>query len=240
MSLLGLFGNEDLNPQEIISGLGEVEIDALFGELSALPSKARVNAIKKIANTAAITQNKGRGTSREEFLKRMQTLDPDITKNIAKGHMRLADVELYATKYVGGLQTVKMLTDDDYKVVGKNNISRGKLEKDNVMLLHSIILISGVGAGAVNPFDVDFGLIPALIRNGEFLFKANGSEMIPLSSNEAFNTENMTCRIGEFKLDNPVLIQTQKELSFEISWATAAVPNTWMRIIFKGTTAYKK
>ncbi len=239
MSYLGsIMGSDELTASEIISGLGDVAIDALFGEIQELPTAAKRNVIKKIANSGKL--NAARGTSREEFVKRMGNLDPELTKKIATGQMRLADVSYYATKFVGAKNSIDMLVDDDKKVIGVNNISMGKLEKDNVFLLDSISLLSGVGAGDITPFDVDFDMIPALVRNGQFILKANGAEIIPKSSLEMFDTEYMNCKKGEFKLANPILIQTQKEIEFRADWGTVCVAHTWLKVILKGTVAYKK
>lgn len=225
-----------MNELDLINGLSGVTLENYIAGLGEAEKVALIKAQKM--------QNKnsgGRGTSREEFIKRLGLLDPKLQAGVVNGTIRFADIAYYVVKSVSGAISMnKMFKDDDNKVTGISNVSRGQLEKDNVFMLDKIILLGGANANTTDPGDVNFEIIDAKIRNGEFIFKANGSEIIPLTSCEIFDTESTNSKKGSYKLANPVLIQSQKAMELEIVWKTAATTNYWLKAVLMGTVLYKK
>lgn len=179
-------------------------------------------------------------TSRDDFQKRMAMLPSSTKKGLLSKQKQLVDTALYVTKEVSNNRIVKMLQDDDNKVIGKSNISGGKLEKGNFFTLKGIQLLYGVAGDNETHNDVNFGVIPDFLRNGEFEFTANGSILIPSMSCEVFNTTNRTnIRSGYFELVNPKMIETQQPMDFEIEWGTNAPAKAFVKAVLIGTSVAK-
>ncbi|MFA6066901.1 MAG: hypothetical protein WC707_06995 [Candidatus Babeliaceae bacterium] len=180
-------------------------------------------------------------TSKDEFLKRLSLLKGDgIGAKINAGDYRLADVAFYRTASISQVTEKKVLNTDDTKAFGIGNLQFRQLQKDQVFLLHAVRLMYGVNSSTTDPGNVDFDLIPAVVANGEFELKANGGEIIPLSSCAIFDTELQQVPKGYYKLDNPVLIQTQKDIEFNMFWKTAAVQYAWLKLMLIGTITNKR
>lgn len=227
-----------MNLDEVISGLNGVALDEF---INGLGEAEKVEVIKQLRRSNKMNLNvSSQGTSRNEFAKRINLLEPSLQKDVIAGKKRFADIAYYAVKSISQTNSVKLLRDDDFKVVGVGNLSKGSLEKENVLMLDTIILLYGVNTSVTDAGDVDFDLLPKEVRNGEFIFKANGTEIIPLTSCEVFDTENMNIKKGSFKLANPVMVHTQKAMEFEVFWKTTSVQYSWLKAILVGTTLYKK
>ena len=225
------------NEVEVINGLGAAEFQEFISGLDAAQLRKLVSQQKRLAKApVGITK----GSSRDEFIKKLSLLDPQLQGELKNGSKRLADVELYVVKSVSGGVQSKILTDDDTKVIGIGNFSRAMLEKGNVLMLDTIILLGGANSSLTDPGDVSFGIIESKVRNGEFTFEANGTQVVPITALEAFNTTNLNQRIGSFRLDNPVLVHSQVAMKFQADWKTPATANYWLKLILKGTMLYKK
>ena len=198
----------------------------------------------------------GKSTSRDDFQRRFKQLPIATRKSLLDRKKQLVDTAIYIVKDVSSNKIVKMLQDDDNKVIAKSNISGGKLEKGNFFILKGIQLLYGV-AGDTETFadvnalckqlaldvetfaDVNFGVIPDYIRNGEFEFVANGSILIPSMSLEVFNTNGMNSRSGYFELVNPKMIETQQPMDFELEWGANAPANAYVKAVLYGTSVAK-
>jgi hypothetical protein len=77
------------------------------------------------------------------------------------------------------------------------------------------------------------------VRNGEFEFKANGTVLVPNTSNEVFNTDGKNITKGLYVLDNPKLIKDQQPIEFNIEWGTNAAADTCMKAVLWGTSVIK-
>jgi hypothetical protein len=221
--------------------LGAISEDELLGALERAPLAERKQFIRRIKNQSQKVVASGAvpANSRGEFEKRMPMLPKEIQMGLANKNLQVVDAAYYVTKSVAASKIAKMLKDDDNKVIGQSNISSAKLEKGNVLLLSGIILLAGVAEAGKTVADVNFDILPAVIRNGEFEFKANGTTLIPATSCEVFNTTNMTIRKGLFRLDNPKIINDQQAMELNIEWATNAPDATFIKAILVGTSVTK-
>jgi len=181
----------------------------------------------------------GKTTSRDDFQRRFRQLPTDTRKALLRKQKQLVDTALYVVKDVSENKIVKMLQDDDNKVIAKSNISGGKLEKGNFFTLKGIQLLYGVAADTEDYKDVNFSVLPDFLRNGEFEFVANGSILIPSMSLEVFNTTGMNQRIGYFELSNPKMIETQQPMDFEIEWGSNAPARAYVKAVLYGTSVAK-
>ncbi|MFH0895399.1 MAG: hypothetical protein V2A54_13265 [Bacteroidota bacterium] len=225
--------------------LGAVSEDELLGALERANLNEKKQFVRRVQTqqrqtvTAAAPAAGGGTNSRGEFEKRLHWLPKDIQQGLSNKTLQAVDAAYYVTKKISQTKVIKMLKDDDNKVVGLSNISSGKLEKGNIMLLAGIILLAGVSAPSAEAFTVNYDLLPDYIRNGEFEFKANGTTLIPSTSCEVFNTTNMTTRKGLFMLDNPKVILDQQPMELNIEWGSISVENLFMKVILVGTSVTK-
>ena len=181
----------------------------------------------------------GKTSSRQDFQRRFKQLPKDTKRGLLKKQKQLVDSTVYVVKEISKGKLVKMFQDDDNKVVGMSNLSGGKLEKGNFMTLKGIQLLYGVVPEGKDYKSINFGMLPAFIRNGEYEFTANGSVLIPSRSLEVFDTTNMKIRLGYNELVNPKMLETQQPLEFEAEWGEHAPDKAYLKIILHGTSVAK-
>jgi hypothetical protein len=222
----------------VLTGLDSIEEqEELLGRLWRNP-KTRRKVVKKMFSPRR-TPSQGRQSSRDDFQRRFAQLPVDTRKGLLNRSKQLVDTALYLSREISGNRVVKMLQDDDNKVIAKSNISGGKLEKGNFFTLKGIQLLYGVAGETEDHKDVNFGILPDFIRNGEFEFVANGSILIPSMSLEVFNTTGMNLRTGYFELVNPKMIETQQPMDFEIEWGANAPDKSYLKAVLYGTSVAK-
>ena len=226
----------EYNDFEGLDNIGEQE--DLLGRIWKNPQKRR-QLVRKVFNTR-LQHAGGQSTSRDDFQKRFKQLPEETKQGLLNKQKQLVDTAFYVVKDISNSKIVKMLKDDDNKVVAMSNISGGKLEKENFFTLKGIQLLYGV-AGLQEDFkNVNFRVLPDFIRNGEFEFTANGSILIPAMSCEVFNTTRMSnIRMGYFELVNPKMIEPQQPMDLEVEWESNAPERTWMKVVLIGTSVAK-
>ncbi len=221
----------------VLAGLDSIEEqEELLGRIWKNPRKRR-RMTRQVFNRPKVSASKP--TSRDDFQRRFKQLPAETRKALLGRQKQLVDTAIYIVKEVSANKIVKMLQDDDNKVIAKSNISGGKLEKGNFFILKGIQLLYGVAGEAESYKDVNFGILPDYIRNGEFEFVANGSILIPSMSLEVFNTTGMNQRSGYFELVNPKMVETQQPMDFEIEWGANAPANSFVKAILYGTSVAK-
>ncbi|MBI4946682.1 MAG: hypothetical protein HY840_09805 [Bacteroidetes bacterium] len=221
--------------------LGAISEEELLGAMERATLNERKQFIRRVQNQTRQATAAGGGTpnSRGEFEKRLHWLPKEIQQGLANKTLQAVDAAYYTTKNISICKIIKMLKDDDNKVIGQGNISSAKLEKGNIMLLSGIILLAGVAAPGQNASQVNYDILPDYIRNGEFEFKANGTTLVPSTSCEVFNTTNMNVRKGLFTMDNPKVILDQQAMELNIEWGANSVDNFYMKTILVGTSVTK-
>jgi len=230
MLTLGQISNSELDL------MGAMTEDELLGALDRATPIERKAFMRKV-KTQSKPVTSGTSDSRMEFEKRLHLLPKDIQVGLSNKTLQAVDVAYYITKNVAWNKVIKMLKDDDNKVIGVSNISSAKLEKGNVMLLSGIILLGSNNCG--NPVEGHFDVLPEYLRNGEFEFKANGTTLIPSTSCEVFNTTGTTRQKGFYKLDNPKIIFDQQAMELNIEWGQNGVDNQFIKAILVGTAVTK-
>ena len=226
---LGEITNSDLDL------MGAMSDEELLGALEAATPLQRKAFLQRIKKPKIIPS--GKSDSRGEFEQRINLLPKDIQQGLASKNLQAVDAAYYVTKSVSGNKIVKMMKDDDTKIVGISNISSGKFEKGNMMLLSGIVIVASVGVakGEEGKYDV----LPDIIRNGEFEFKANGTTIVPITSLEVFNTTGTHRQRGYYKLDNPKMIYDQQSMELNLEWGANAVADTFVKAILIGTAVTK-
>lgn len=230
MITLGEITNSDLDL------MGAITDEELMGALEAATNQQRRAFVQKLKQPKTMFTG-GKADSRVELEKRMHLLPKEIQEGLAKKTLQAVDAAYYVTKNVSSNKIAKMLKDDDTKIVGVSNISGGKFEKGNVMLLSGIILLASVGTA--NAAEGNYDILPNAIRNGEFELKANGTTIVPITSLEVFNTAGTTRQKGFYKLDNPKIIYDQQAMELNVEWGANAAADTIIKAILIGTGVTK-
>ena len=230
--------NTEFNNVGALLGLDDNELNNdLLGALRKLPPIRRQRAINQL--TQPNHQSRG---SRGEMEKHFRELPAHIKARLAKGDLRLADTLIYSIKPVNGSKTIKMFETQDEKQVGLRNISNGRLQKNQALLVSGIVLLAGVAADATPDASmaIAFGKLedyPA-IANGESDLKANKKVIFPESSNNMFKTLNLnTVPVGYYKLHNPRLIEDDVLIEYTVNLGTVAgiAANTYLFVGLHGT-----
>jgi hypothetical protein len=203
--------------------LGAISEDDFLEALDTAPPQAKKKFFKKMQMQSRVQTTATSSRSRAEFEKRIHLLPTEIQKGLASQSLQAVDTVIYVVKSVAGSKVVKMFKDDDNKVVGISNISSGKLEKGNFFLLYGVQLMAGIAEANETAADVNFNIIPDYVRNGEFEFKANGTVLVPNTSNEAFFTEGRDVFKGLYILDNPKVI-TKINRPLNSTWNGVRMP----------------
>jgi hypothetical protein len=228
MITLGAIANSEIDL------MGAMTDDELLGALEAASQQERRAFIKRIKQPRT-TSN--RSDSRSEFERRLHLLPKEIQQGLANKTLQAVDAAYYVTKNVSSNKIIKMLKDDDNKTVGISNISSAKLEKGNIMLLSGIVLLASVGVAKAEEGKYD--ILPEILRNGEFEFKANGTTLVPITSCEVFDTQGTMRQKGLYKLDNPKIIFDQQAMELNIEWGANAPENTFVKAVLHGTAVIK-
>ncbi|HEY4789103.1 MAG TPA: hypothetical protein VIH57_23805 [Bacteroidales bacterium] len=230
MSTLGQITNSEYDL------MGAMTEDELLGLLEKAPVQERKNFLRRLKGRKE-NAGAGRNDSRSEFERRIYMMPKEIQDGLANKTLQAVDAAYYATKNVSNNKIIKMLKDDDTKIVAISSISGGKLEKGNIMLLAGIILLASVGVAKAEEGKYD--ILPDVLLNGEFEFKANGTTLVPITSNEVFNTVGTTRQKGYYKLDNPKVIFDQQAMELNVEWGSNAPDNTFMKAMLVGTAVIK-
>lgn len=219
--------------------LGAINEDDFLEALDAAPVATKKKFYRKMQMQSRVHSASTDSRSRAEFEKRIHLLPFEIQKGLANHSLQAVDTAIYVVKSIAGSKVIKMFKDDDNKVVGISNISSGKLEKGNFFLLYGMQLLAGIADGTEPQTSVNFNVIPDYVRNGEFEFKANGTVLVPNTSNEVFFTEGKDIFKGLYILDNPKVIKDQQSIEFNLEWGSNAPDKSYLKAILRGTSVIK-
>lgn len=179
------------------------------------------------------------GRSRQIFdaLMASPAFDADIKADLLAGKKRITDHVAYSVRSFSEKTQERVFKDDDKKIVGITNLSSAKMEKNQVMVVTGIQVLSAVGIGDANEEkSLDYDVIADEIANGEFTFKVNGAEMIQKSSLVPFKTTDTLSQIKGFvELENPIVILSQVPVDLQIETAAACAENTFIRTSLYGS-----
>jgi hypothetical protein len=215
--------------------MGAISDDELLGAIEQATAQERKTFVRRVKGKSG-----GGGSGREsrgEFEKRLHLLPKEIQAGLANKTLQAVDAAYYVTKAISNAKIIKILKDDDTKVVAVSNISSSKLEKGNIMLLSGIVLLASIGIAKAEEGKYD--VLPEIVRNGEFEFKANGTTLIPITSCQVFDTLGTVRQKGLFKLDNPKIIYDQQSMELNVEWGSNAPDNTFIKAILLGTAVTK-
>jgi hypothetical protein len=227
-------GEYDYYPS--MSGINTDGAASLLGALAKLPKEQQGKALRNLMKKKEFPS--GMGNSRYEFQQKYDLLPKDIQDGLLNKRLQLCDTQLYVVKDISSKNSIDVFMGTDQKGQGIGNLANQKLDKDFWFCLFAITMRTGtVGGGGGGGATVDFGSIPAAIRNGDFEFEAGNKKLIGgVVSLSVFDTRSRTdIPIGYWKLDNTKLIEPQVEIKMPVKFAGAADANTFMRVELVGT-----
>lgn len=206
----------------------------LLGQIAALPKQRQAPALKAIINSKRPPVTVGEANSRQEFEKKFRQLPKDIREGLLKQRLQLADTRFYVVKEISSKNSIDVYQGTDNKGVGLGNLANQKLEKDNWFLLSAIRMLYAVSADKES---AAFGIIPAVVMNGEFEFEAGNKKLVGLISNEVFDTAGRSdMQVGYFKLHSSKVIEPQVEIKMPVKFAAAAPATTWLKVVLIGSS----
>lgn len=253
---------------DYVNGLGATESNEEFlGKIKRDPKKAKTamrntakaaNAGKKSTKVSVNVPATAASASGKEMAAMSSMLTPELQEGLKNGSKRMADATIYVVKPINAAKNVRMFEDSDDKLIGVSNISKAKLEKNEVMCLSAIQVLYGVSKLSTpsatlsqeNVATIDWGELPAAVQSGEFTFRAGGNTMLDRISMQVFKNHKVDTvsatavvggvaygqgEMGFYKLANPQLIKTQEALDMFVEWAAAAPANSFLKVILYGT-----
>lgn len=221
------------NPDVSFAGLGAVAQMRTLKAIMDQPVEANKNAgIRMLVNK--IQSDKATGgvkTSRDNFKERMGLLPENIQTALIEKRAQLSDAILYWNKVCGAVSTKDLIASADTKAAGVTNVDQSKLPSGQWFLLNEIWLLSGVNATLST---TAFGAIADAIANGELEIKVDGKPIMNPISCQAFKRGSAE-KVGRYVLDNPKLIEPQKEMRAFLSTSEAMAANTNVQLVFVGS-----
>lgn len=206
----------------------------IMGQIAALPKAKQAPAINAMLNMKRPPATIAEANSRNEFEKKFRQLPKDIREGLLKQRLQLADNRYYVVKDIAAKTTIDVFQGTDQKNVGLGNLASQKIEKDAWFLLSAIRMIYAVSAAKE---DADFGIIPAIIMNGEFEFEAGNKKLVGLMGCESFDTRNRTdVQIGYYKLHSTKIVEPQVEIKMPVKFTAAAAATTWLKVVLIGSS----
>ncbi len=173
------------------------------------------------------------GSSRGEMERRFRRLPVHVQEGLKNGSLHLADTAIYSIKPMD--RTIRMFEEKDDRELGLRNISGGRLEKNQCLLLTGLRIMSHVAPSAskediISGWDSAIEVFPPLVL-GEFCLKVSQRIVIPETPNIVFRSEGdvtMGASPAYYKLANPVLINEEEriELTIELGSMKAGFPGS--------------
>jgi hypothetical protein len=236
-------------PTEIqLEGLGSQELVDLMGELGVVArtrpgvaaqarqtATAAARALQKKAvqgkRSGSAIREKHDDTAKTKLENRIHLIaDEKIRKGLETGELTAVDHEIYVIKAADGTYT-EMITEADDKKTGLSNLVKGQLPSGTAMLVTHVALMEGTGA---SPAAVDFGVISANTRNGEYSFSASQKTLGDTCSTEAFYGTPSDEYVSYHRLECPVLIQNATDIKFNLKTPGAPAADTCYKLLLRG------
>ena len=171
-------------------------------------------------------------------------MDPELLQLGARldaGNQRLADVTLFGTRDVSNQSTIRFFQPQDAKDRGITNVANAQLDKNSVLLLGSIILLSAVSTSAISNnretlASLNYGGIKvAGLTSGELTLRYHGKDVLDTLPLQRFVTSNdKRNQVGELVLDNPILLRENDPFELTIETGEPLTDKTALRIILVG------
>lgn len=252
---------------DYVNGLGATESDEEFlGKIKRNTKKAKTamrntakaaKAGKKSTKVSVNVPATAASASGKEMAAMASMLSPELQEGLKNGSKQMVDATIYAVKCVTGKDNVRMFEDSDDKLIGVSNISKAKLEKNEVFCLSAIQFLYGTHASSDTPSRdivkaIDWKEIPAALQNGEFTFRAGTKTLFDRMAMQVFKnhtTDNIQAssanvggvaygqgELGFYKLANPKLIRTQEALDLFPEWSAATGDShAFLKVVLYGS-----
>ncbi len=216
---------------------GEYDTPNLMSVQGFLAGLARVPREKQAEYTQRMMRSKRivlvENSSRIEMEGKSFLLPKEIVDGLVNKRLQMADTRFYIVKDVANKNTIDIFQGTDNKAVGLGNLANQKLEKDNWFILSAARVLSAINADKETAV---FGEPAPYITNGEYELESGQKKLIGLMSADCFDTRNTQRPFGFHKYDSVKMIEPQVEIKMPFKFAYAAPPQSWIRVVFIGTS----
>jgi len=221
-----LLGGEYDNAPDIMG------VEGFLAGLAKLPKEKQAEYTKKMMRSKKVVLVEN--SSRIEMEGKAFLLPAAIGDGLIKKRLQMADTRFYIIKDIAGKNVIDMLQGTDNKGVGLGNLANQKLEKDNWFLLSGARVLTAVN---VDKETANYGEPATYVTNGEWELEAGQKKIIGLMSADCFDTRNRTDRqIGTYKFESVKIIEPQVEIKLPFKFAFPAPPQSWIKLVFIGTS----
>ena len=170
--------------------------------------------------------------------------DPELLQLAARlsaGTQRLADVTFFATRDVSNLTTIRFFQPQDAKDRGITNVANAQLDKNNVLMLGSIVILSATSTSAISNnretlAALNYGGIKVTgLSSSELTMRYHGKDVLDVLPMQRFVTSNdKRNQVGELVLDNPILVRENDPFELNIETGVPLPDKTALRVLLVG------
>lgn len=184
-------------------------------------------------------------TAKQEFEARAKYIEQNLYNALQKGTVQSVDFDIYATRALQQDTTIELMQSADSKKVGITNINDRKLEANTYAFVTGIqILMAKVAATDEKSLAAaDYGVIDALMANGELELKNGDKILIPRSSMSRFRTTSNAANglVGYVKLECPKFLIPLTDITptLYLPEAYKTETNVAVRIVLHGVKTNK-
>ena len=182
-------------------------------------------------------------TAKQEFEARAKYIEQNLYNALQKGTVQSVDFDIYATRALQQDTTIELMQSADSKKVGITNINDRKLEANTYAFVTGIqILMAKVTATDEKSLAAaDYGVIDALMANGELELKNGDKILIPRSSMSRFRTTTTPANglIGYVKLECPKFLLPLTDITPTLYLPEAYKTDVAVRIVLHGVKTNK-
>lgn len=226
-----------MNSDELLGGEYDnapdlMGVEGFLSGLAKLPKEKQAEYAKKMMRSKKVVLVEN--SSRIEMEGKAFLLPKEIGDGLIKKRLQMADTRFYVIKDIAGKNTIDIFQGTDNKAVGLGNLANQKLEKDNWFLLSGARVLTAVN---VDKESATFGEPANYVINGEWELESGQKKVIGLMAADCFDTRNRTDRqIGTYKFDSVKIIEPQVEIKMPMKFSYAAPAQSWVKIVFIGTS----
>ena len=182
-------------------------------------------------------------TAKQEFEARAKYIEQNLYNALQKGTVQSVDFDIYATRALQQDTTIELMQSADSKKVGITNINDRKLEANTYAFVTGIqILMAKVTATDEKSLAAaDYGVIDALMANGELELKNGDKILIPRSSMSRFRTTSNAANglVGYVKLECPKFLLPLTDITPTLYPPEAYKTDVAVRIVLHGVKTNK-
>jgi hypothetical protein len=194
------------------------------------------------SNVAIVATGTTIATAKQEFEARSKYIEQNLYTALQNGTVQSVDFDIYATRHLESDTTIELMQSSDSKKVGITNINDRKLEANTYAFITGIqILEATVTANTEAALSAaDYGVIDAIVANGELEIKNGDKILIPRTSMSRFRTTGQGANglNGYVQLECPKFLLPLTDITPTL-YLPKSVENKAIRLVLHGVKTNK-